>query len=63
MKGVEEFPETVRTIENLWIPMRDGVHLAARLWLPASADDHPVPAIIEYMPYRKRDLPACAMSR
>jgi putative CocE/NonD family hydrolase len=45
----------VREIENLWIPMPDGVRLAARVWLPEDAERHPVPAIVEYIPYRKRD--------
>ena len=26
-----------------------------RLWLPADAESDPVPAILEYLPYRKRD--------
>jgi len=43
----------IRTIEHLTIPMPDGTALAARLWLPA--DETPVPAILEYIPYRKRD--------
>ncbi len=50
-----EFPSTVREIENSWIPMPDGVRLAARIWLPDDAEDNPVPAILEYLPYRKRD--------
>jgi putative CocE/NonD family hydrolase len=54
MKIVDEFPREVREVENLWIPMPDGVKLAARLWLPDDADSHPVPAILEYIPYRKR---------
>ena len=29
--------------------------LAARIWLPEDADKQPVPAILEYLPYRKRD--------
>jgi len=49
------FPHTVREIENAWIPMPDGVRLAARIWLPADADVSPVPAILEFIPYRKRD--------
>jgi predicted acyl esterase len=28
---------------------------AARIWLPADAEQNPVPAILEYLPYRKRD--------
>jgi uncharacterized protein len=55
MKVVESEPVPVREIENLWIPMADGARLAARVWLPVDADRHPVPAIMEYIPYRKRD--------
>ena len=33
----------------------DGTKLAARIWLPVDAETHPVPAILEYLPYRKRD--------
>ncbi|ABM62267.1 CocE/NonD family hydrolase [Halorhodospira halophila] len=56
MRIVEDFPEAIRVIENLWIPMRDGIRLAARVWLPEGAEQTPVPAILEYMPYRKRDF-------
>ncbi|GAA4496473.1 CocE/NonD family hydrolase [Gluconacetobacter tumulicola] len=45
----------VRVVENLWIPMPDGVRLAARLFLPADADSRPTGVVIEYLPYRKRD--------
>ncbi|MFM7687174.1 MAG: CocE/NonD family hydrolase [Actinomycetota bacterium] len=55
MQIVDRFPQQVRDIENLWIPMRDGTRLAARMWLPEGVDQCPVPAIIEYIPYRKRD--------
>jgi putative CocE/NonD family hydrolase len=55
MKTVTDFPRKVKEIENLWIPMSDGVRLAARMWLPEDAEDQPVPAILEYLPYRKRD--------
>jgi uncharacterized protein len=37
---------------NVWIPMSDGARLAARIWRPA--DPTPVPAVFEYLPYRKR---------
>jgi putative CocE/NonD family hydrolase len=50
-----DFPRTVREIENTWIPMPDGTKLAARIWLPEDAEADPVPAILEYLPYRKRD--------
>ena len=32
-----EFPHRVREVENLFIPMRDGARLAAKLWLPEDA--------------------------
>ena len=55
MQVVTEFPQRIRCVENLWIPMPDGVRLAARMWLPDDAESNPVPAIIECVPYRKRD--------
>jgi len=45
----------VRHIETLWIPMSDGVKLAARAWIPEDAEKNPVPALLEYIPYRRRD--------
>ena len=45
----------VAEIENTWIDLRDGIKLAARIWMPADAQSSPVPAILEYLPYRKRD--------
>jgi putative CocE/NonD family hydrolase len=50
---VTTFPET-REIEHTLIPLRDGTHLAVRIWMPRNASEHPVPAILEYLPYRKR---------
>lgn len=35
--------------------MPDGCRLAARSWLPIDAKNNPVPAILEYIPYRKND--------
>ena len=55
MKVVGQFPRVVREIENTWITLSDGCRLAARIWLPADAEDDPVPVILEYLPYRKRD--------
>jgi putative CocE/NonD family hydrolase len=55
MKSVGQFPRRVEEIENFWITLSDGCRLAARLWRPADAEDDPVPAILEYLPYRKRD--------
>jgi len=55
MKEVSSFPFAVREIETAWIPMPDGVRLAARIWLPETADDQPIPAVLEYLPYRRGD--------
>jgi uncharacterized protein len=55
MQVVEEFPRRVREVENVFIELTDGCRLAARIWLPADAEVDPVPAILEYLPYRKRD--------
>ena len=55
MRIVADFPRRVREIENAWIPLGDGTRLAARVWLPEDAHSDPVPAILEYLPYRKRD--------
>lgn len=52
---VTSFPRAVREIEHTLIPLRDGTRLAARIWLPEDAGDRPVPALLEYLPYRKRD--------
>ncbi len=40
-------------VEDTWIDMPDGCRLSVRLWLPDH--DEPVPAILEYLPYRKDD--------
>ena len=58
MRAVTSLPHHVEEIEHLWIPMRDGIRLSARLWRPVSAADEPVPGIVEAIPYRKRDLTA-----
>jgi uncharacterized protein len=53
---VSEFPHEVEAVENVFIPMSDGTNLAARVWMPKGAERAPVPAVLEYIPYRKRDL-------
>jgi len=50
-----EFPRRVREVEHTWITLADGTRLAARIWLPEDAADDPVPAILEFLPYRKTD--------
>ncbi|WP_163577266.1 CocE/NonD family hydrolase [Halomonas faecis] len=55
MRVKTDFPRRVREIEHLEIPLSDGTRLAARVWLPEDAEEKPVPVILEYLPYRKRD--------
>ncbi|MCB1743155.1 MAG: CocE/NonD family hydrolase [Gammaproteobacteria bacterium] len=47
---------SIDELEHVWIPMSDGVRLAARIWMPANALERPVPALLEFIPYRKRDF-------
>jgi len=49
-------PRPFAVTEHQWIPMADGVRLSARLWIPDGADKQQVPVVLEYIPYRKRDL-------
>ncbi len=46
---------TVHVEEHVWITLSDGCRLGARLWIPRDAFQNPVPAVLEYIPYRKRD--------
>mgnify|MGYP006281587837 CR=1 FL=1 len=57
MRIVEEFPREVFE-EETWMTLSDGCRIALRIWRPVDADHNPVPAIFEYIPYRKRDLTA-----
>ncbi|PWE33895.1 peptidase S15 [Maritimibacter sp. 55A14] len=50
-----QLPISVREIEHVEIAMPDGVRVAARIWVPEDAEARPVPAILEYIPYRKND--------
>lgn len=43
----------LRVEETVWIVLPDGCRLAARIWFPVT--DRPLPAILEYLPYRRRD--------
>ena len=52
---VDQFHNRVTEIENEFIVTSTGHRLAARIWLPVDAEDTPVPAILEFLPYRKRD--------
>lgn len=56
MNTDRKFRHKVHEIEHILIPMPDGARLAAKMWLPECAEHEPVPAILEYIPYRKRDF-------
>jgi len=56
VKVVEDLPHRVREIENAWVELPGGERMAARIWFPEGAEERPVPAIFEYIPYRKRDF-------
>jgi len=55
MKIIEKFPNEIEVLDPIFIELSDGVRLAARIWLPIDASDKPVPAILEYLPYRRQD--------
>lgn len=50
-----EFPHRIVEHEDMGIVMPDGCRLSARVWMPEDAAERPVPAVLEYIPYRKRD--------
>ena len=58
MRVVTDLPHRIREIENEWVPLPGTKErMAARIFLPEAASaQHPVPAILEYLPYRKRDF-------
>jgi predicted acyl esterase len=53
MRTVTEFPHKVREEPDLGIVLSDGTRLSARVWRPEGPG--PFPAILEFLPYRKRD--------
>ena len=55
MTLVDDLPCAIRELEHIEIPLSDGCRLAARVWMPVDAEQHPRPAILEYIPYRKAD--------
>ena len=52
MQTITDFPWQVTEDQDAAIVMPDGCRLSARIWRPEGAG--PVPAILEYIPYRKR---------
>lgn len=47
--------KSIEETADLGIILSDGTRLSARVWMPKDAKSNPVPAILEYLPYRKRD--------
>lgn len=56
----ESLPYKVTKLENVPVPMPDGSHLYAHVWLPLDAQQGAlkVGALVEYIPYRKNDFTA-----
>lgn len=52
---ITDFPHKIIDLPDVGIPMPDGIRLSARIWMPDDAAVRPVPAVLEYIPYRKRD--------
>ena len=45
----------IKIVEHTLIPLPDGTQLAARIWFPETDTNESFPAVLEYLPYRKRD--------
>ena len=45
----------VKVVKNVLVPMRDGVRLAADLYVPVPGPG-PLPVVMEYIPYRKDEV-------
>ncbi len=58
MREVTSLPHAVREDQHVRIKMSDGVRLMARIWRPTASDHEAVPAVLEFIPYRQRDLTA-----
>ncbi len=56
VRTVTDFPREVTQTPDMGIVLADGCRLSARVWMPADALRDPVPAVLEYIPYRKRDM-------
>ena len=46
---------TVKEIHHDTLMLPDGTRLSYRAWMPENANEQPVPAILEFLPYRKND--------
>ncbi|MBQ1160668.1 CocE/NonD family hydrolase [Streptomyces sp. A73] len=57
MRSVHNLPYETKE-EPVTVPLPDGTRLSARVWRPICSDEEPMPAVLEYIPYRQRDLTA-----
>ena len=56
MRIVDKLPMKVWEIENVWIPVSSTGHrMSARICMPEGAEKSLMPALLTYLPYRKRD--------
>ncbi len=55
MDTVTQFPFAISDERDIGIVLSDGCRLSARVWMPLNAAENPVPAVLEYIPYRKSD--------
>jgi putative CocE/NonD family hydrolase len=61
--GAEELPYAI-DLREAWIPMPDGVRLAADLHIPTGGDSEArYPVLLEYLPYRKTESRGDRFSR
>src|SRR5262249_39150964 len=57
MRHVADSDAAAVAMREEWIELPDGCRLHARIWLPEHIEA-PVPALLEYLPYRKGDWTA-----
>ncbi|MEH2545580.1 putative acyl esterase [Bradyrhizobium sp. AZCC 2262] len=60
MNGAIPSGSSIVRVDHLAIPLASGLTLGARLWRPADAEGVPVPALVDYHPYRSSDGSALA---
>jgi uncharacterized protein len=59
--------DDVRLVRDVLIPMRDGTSLAADLYVPGAVGsgsdlpEHPLPVVMDYVPYRKDEVDPAAI--
>ncbi len=55
IRPLDELPCRIERRDPVWITLPDGTRIATAIWLPVDAAAVPVPAIVEMIPYRRRD--------